>query len=233
MIEKTNKAARSRVSVDSVLKSARRADVSGFGIVKSLSPKRVDKGRRSMLGGILNGRVVMPDSPSMTLPELLREAEVSLTATRVDDLTLEHQGYSTPRTLNRVGQRNLFTTPVYGASRTTSTLADRLPYVDRDGPRDWTKNDWRLLDACFTDERIVSGHSNNMADAVDIDPENVVVRFITLMGGEDVIAGLGSSWTRLVIHSTVTIVRKLKMLFTGTIWSPEPKPCRKSRPMVE
>lgn len=198
MIQKAKKSRQHHSSVDALLKSARRADAAGSGVVKSLSPQQAKKARWSTLGGVINGRVIMPDSPSMTLPELLREAEISLTPSRADGSLTEKTGYSTPRTLKTFWQRDPFVTPAPAGLRARPTSAEASLYIDTDGPRDWMKNDWKLLDACFTDERFASGRDGDMADAGTVDLEDVVQRFVTLMGGEKVIRRMGVSWTRLV-----------------------------------
>lgn len=200
MIHKAKKKSGQRhSSVDSLLKSARRAGVASSGIVKSHSPQQAKKAHRGTVGRVINGRVVMPDSPSMTLPDLLHEAEASLTASRADDSPFREEGYSTPKALRPSWRRDPFLTPAPAGSQARSTWAETSLYIDTDGPRDWQKNDWKLLDACFTDERVASGRDGVMADAGTVDLENVVDRFVTLMGGENTVRGMGASWTRWLI----------------------------------
>lgn len=198
MIQKAKRSGQRHSSVDSLLKSARRADVAGSGIVKALSPQQAKKVRWSTMGGVINGRVVMPDSPSMTLPELLHEAEVSLTTARAEDSPSSKAGYSTPRALKISWRRDPFLTPAPSGLRARPTWAETSLYIDTAGPRDWMKNDWKLLDACFTDERLASGRNGAMADAGTVDLEEVIKRFVTLMGGEDAIRRMGASWTKFV-----------------------------------
>ncbi|KAJ6578599.1 hypothetical protein B0H10DRAFT_2236070 [Mycena sp. CBHHK59/15] len=72
------------------------------------------------------------------------------------------------------------------------------------GQRAWTKDDWKALDACFTDERIAlvasKASSNAEADAVELAPADVVDvhavvrRFVRMMGGERAVAQYGDAW---------------------------------------
>lgn len=119
----------------------------------------------------------------MTLPQLLKEAEVSLQhtpepATTVQGVQRQHMDAS------------------FGWSSSKADL-DPTPV----GPRDWTKGDWRKLDACFTDERLILGSRQglgheHLASADDVRPEDVVNRFIEefVPLGSD----LGGDWSRYV-----------------------------------
>ncbi len=44
----------------------------------------------------------------------------------------------------------------------------------------WTKDEWKLLDMCFTEERYVAGGGNIMAEVDDVDIDAVVWRFLEL-----------------------------------------------------
>ncbi len=69
------------------------------------------------------------------------------------------------------------------------------------GPREWAKADWKLLDSCYTDERLAIGERSgldpgDLAPADSVTLEDVVDRFIEVLGGEIIFDKLGSSWTR-------------------------------------
>lgn len=55
------------------------------------------------------------------------------------------------------------------------------PYATVKRPNVWTKDNWRLLDMCFTEERYETGDGNIMADVDDVDIDTVVWRFVELM----------------------------------------------------
>lgn len=126
----------------------------------------------------------MPGSPSRTLPELLKEAEVDL---------------------GRSGSVNSrFSTPVR-----TRQFPHVTPQFVRDSsiesaviePRAWSKSDWKLLDSCFTDERLDVAErqglpEGELADTSDVDMSDVVERFVEAIGGDSALAILGDSWTR-------------------------------------
>jgi hypothetical protein len=69
---------------------------------------------------MIDGKVFMPGTPAMTLPELLKQTEVEL---------------GTP-----VESMGLLVAKTAGLSQ--------LEYSSRV----WVKDDWKLLDTCFTDE---------------------------------------------------------------------------------
>ena len=73
------------------------------------------------------------------------------------------------------------------------------PDADASGPREWSKADWKLLDSCFTDERYEVGEEQgiggDLASVDDVLLENVVDRFVDLMGGLDKVLGHGPSWS--------------------------------------
>jgi len=163
-------------TVDSLIRKARRADVASAGVSKSSSPAR--SARRSF-GVVIDGRVVMTGSPTMTLPELLHEIESELDSSAS----------------SRLGQPD-FRTP----SPTPSSFAQpQAPLViDTDGPREWSRSDWKLLDACFTDARLEVGErwgSEGVLGDVDaVELEEVVRRFEDIFGGAEVVAGLGPAF---------------------------------------
>lgn len=84
-----------------------------------------------------------------------------------------------------------------------SQYIDPSQLFDPTGPREWGKDDWKILDACFTDERLDAAEKmgmaeGSMADVTDIRLDDVVNRFLEVIGGGAVLARLGPSWTRLV-----------------------------------
>ncbi|KAG6814665.1 hypothetical protein H0H93_012677, partial [Arthromyces matolae] len=58
----------------------------------------------------------------------------------------------------------------------------------------WTKEEWKLLDACFTDERLALGSSSSYASVDFVRPEDVAKRFVDLYGGDDLEAW-GEAWS--------------------------------------
>ncbi|KAI9444205.1 hypothetical protein H4582DRAFT_2190730 [Lactarius indigo] len=166
-------------TVESLVRKARRADLASSGVSKSSSPAR--SGRRSF-GVVVDGRVVTANSPSMTLPELLSEAESEL---------------DNPPTFLRRGQHS----PRTPSPAPVSFRRPEAPLViDTDGPREWSRSDWKLLDACFTDARLEIGarwgSEGTMGDVDAVDLDDVVGRFVDIFGGEEVVSGLGPSFDR-------------------------------------
>ncbi|KAH9174755.1 hypothetical protein EDB89DRAFT_1950224 [Lactarius sanguifluus] len=111
----------------------------------------------------------------MTLPELLSEAESEL-----DNPREQH----TPRT---------------PSPAPTSFRRPEAPLViDTDGPREWSRSDWKLLDACFTDVRLDIGarwgSEGSLGDVDAVDLDDVVGRFVDIFGGEEVVSSLGPSF---------------------------------------
>jgi predicted acyl esterase len=70
-----------------------------------------------------------------------------------------------------------------------------------DGPREWTREDWRRLDECFTLERleapgdILGFEETSFAVVQDIQVEDVVARFIEELGGAHILATMGPGWS--------------------------------------
>ncbi|KAF5349204.1 hypothetical protein D9756_009318 [Leucocoprinus leucothites] len=98
------------------------------------------------------------------------------------------------------------------------------------GERMWTKEEWKRLDACFTDERVEVGQRmglcrddesllsegrmvdgwekwEGMAGVDDVDLENVVSRFVDWMGGWEEVDGYGPEWSRESLMSRVKALR--------------------------
>ncbi|KAI0318078.1 hypothetical protein OF83DRAFT_1282963 [Amylostereum chailletii] len=194
---------RSRPSLDSIFRKSRRSSLSNSGIVKS-SPRP----RQAARGVVVNGHVIMPGSPSMTLPQLLHEAESDIGTPARDSHPLAHDDYRTP-------------SPGHGARRTQ----DATIVIDMDGPREWNRNDWKLLDACFTDERLEvaarwGDKTGGMGDVDAVELDDVVDRFVDFMGGQDVIDSLGLSWTRQNLLKRARALQKKQR--TGSAAPPTP-----------
>lgn len=165
-------------TVESLIRKNRRADVTSAGVRKSSSPARTS--RRSF-GVVIDGHVLMNGSPSMTLPELLHEAESEIDSP------------SSP-----TSAQSAFRTPSPALSSFRQPEAPLV--VDTDGPREWSRSDWKLLDACFTDVRLEVGarwgHEGVLGDVDAVELEDVVRRFEDIFGGEEVVTQLGPAFER-------------------------------------
>lgn len=157
--------------------------------------------RRSTLGRMIgDNQVFIPGSPVMTLPELLLQAEEGLEKE-------EGVAHGTPvkgSGLELGMHRDPFKTP---APRGASMLSETRE--EREETRGWTKDDWKQLDACFTDERLDVAEklglgSDAIADVDDVKVENVVERFVEMMGGSRVLNGWGTDWDRWVLELLTT-----------------------------
>lgn len=169
---------RSPHSVESLIRKARRADLASAGVRKSLSPART--ARRSF-GVVVDGQVLMNGSPSMTLPELLHEVESELDCSMSSRSA--QSGFRTP-------------SPAPSSFR----VPEAPLVIDTDGPRDWSRSDWKLLDACFTDARLEVGarwgYEGVLGDVDAVELEDVLLRFEDIFGGEEVVARLGPAFAR-------------------------------------
>ncbi|KAG6863697.1 hypothetical protein C0991_004047 [Blastosporella zonata] len=180
----------------------------------SSKEKRERQRRRQTLGGVLpnTDTVYIPGSPATTLPALLREAEASLSA--IGSPFASHAsafGSTTPNKLSTPLGAGMYT-PLPAHSRVSLVRNLFDPPQDQEGEREWTKDDWKLLDACFTDERLALGAAANssfdigsghlgdehgegaMAPVDQVRASDVIARFVALMGGEVVRRALGERW---------------------------------------
>jgi hypothetical protein len=153
--------------------------------------------------------VFIPGSPVMTLPELLVRAEEGLE--KGSKSVGAAAVYKTP-SKGLGGQyeyhhhRDPFKTP---APRGSSSISFEAHEGDEatsatSATREWTKDDWKQLDACFTDERLDVAEkmglgSDSIASVDDVRIEDVVKRFVEMMGGSLLINGWGAGWDRCVI----------------------------------
>ncbi|KAI0330055.1 hypothetical protein GY45DRAFT_1324094 [Cubamyces sp. BRFM 1775] len=168
-------------SVDSAMRKARRKSVIEGGISKHNSPLK----RRRTFGGVIGDKVVIPGSPVMTVPELLQEAERSI---EQRERSLHTPARATPL----LGDMSTFQLPLDRPAFETPAPRQKVhprPLFNSLGPRGWDKDDWKLLDACFTDERLALGsHKRPLGEAVlapvdDVELEKVVDRFLEQAGG--------------------------------------------------
>ena len=186
----------SHSDIEDFAKASRRRDVSGSGVAKVSNSRR----RRSTLGmGVIGDRVFIPGSPAITLPELLQEAELEVrdspqSLSQKSSLVLAGRGRGDP-----------FKTPIatkYRAQTGNTQAADPEVYGSDVGEREWTKEDWKHLDACFTDQRLevrsrLAGTEQNLLAPVDIVSINDVVdKFVASKGGFKIVARFGALWSR-------------------------------------
>ncbi|KAF9472981.1 hypothetical protein BDN70DRAFT_886372 [Pholiota conissans] len=197
--------------VEDISKEFRRRDLAASAISKSTTKDR----RKSTLGiSIVGETVFIPGTPVTTLPALLQEAEKEV----VRDIEHIH-AHDTPKSVwstramfEGVAKKDLFKTPipsrrlsslsnVYTEPQTTPMMLP-IPVFDADGQRVWTKDEWKLLDACFTDQRLDIGatppgaNEDALAPVEMVRMEDVADRFITLMGGLEAVEKWGDAWTR-------------------------------------
>ncbi|KAH9896677.1 hypothetical protein C8Q73DRAFT_789012 [Cubamyces lactineus] len=168
-------------SVDSAMRKARRKSVVEGGVSKHSSPVK----RRRTFGGVIGDKVVIPGSPAMTVPELLHEAERSIEQR-------ERSLHTPARATSLLGDMSAFQLPLDRPAFETPGPRQKVharPLFNSSGPRSWDKDDWKLLDACFTDERLALGsHKRPLGEAVlapvdDVELEKVVDRFLEQAGG--------------------------------------------------
>ncbi|KAH9855668.1 hypothetical protein C2E23DRAFT_594530 [Lenzites betulinus] len=168
-------------SVDSAMRNARRKSVLAGGISKQASPMK----RRRTFGGVLGDKVIIPGSPVMTIPELLHEAERSVEQR-------ERSMHTPARATSFLNDTGLFKVPLDRPAFETPGPRQRVhsrPMFNPNGPRSWDKDDWKLLDACFTDERLALGsHKRPIGEAIlapvdDVDLDRVIDRFMEQTGG--------------------------------------------------
>ena len=190
----------------------------------------VEKQRRKTMTqvmGVRGEKVYIPGSPTTTLPNLLKqaEAEVSLASPASPNPFLVTNSYNTPPPTRVLSpQTQGWMTALANKMNTTLVLTPKVPmtpgemcYDPLSGTRMWTKEEWKRLDACFTDERLQVGMGmglrgddtalvqgtidgwetwEGMASVDQVDLDNVVARFVDWMGGWDQVNGYGPEWSR-------------------------------------
>jgi len=82
-----------------------------------------------------------------------------------------------------------------------------------------------LLDSCYTDERLELGPAiglfgDALAPADDVNLNNVIDRYNTAMGGESVVAQLGSHWTRENLLKRARALQRKQL--AGNVAAPTP-----------
>ncbi|KXN84110.1 hypothetical protein AN958_00435 [Leucoagaricus sp. SymC.cos] len=80
------------------------------------------------------------------------------------------------------------------------------------GERMWTKEEWKRLDACFTDERLEVGlkmelGEMEMASVDEVKLEDVVQKFVEWMGGWEDVEEFGPEWSRENLMSRTKALR--------------------------
>ena len=180
----------SHSAADDLAKESRRRDVASAGVHKSEK-----KTRRSTMG-VVGDRVYIPGTPVMTLPELLVEVEKEV---------------ATPAKV----ERDPFKTPLPERFRTPF-----LQTYEKRGEREWTKEEWKLLDACFTDQRLELGGLGSLASVDDVAVEDVVARFVDLVGGWGMVDSFGDAWFKWV---SILLLVALRLIYydLGIIYSNE------------
>ncbi|KAI0088390.1 hypothetical protein BDY19DRAFT_195870 [Irpex rosettiformis] len=218
-LEKPTASKRPPSLLQSVLRNSRRKSVAQSGINKSTPTSAY---RRRSLGGMIGDRVIRPSIPAVTLPELLREAEESL--------IMEDEGLSIslPRGSDAPTEHS---SPALKALGHIATKSISHVGPDTSDPRDWSKMDWKTLDGCYTDERILLAAKTGLAEgslasAEQIDPQTVADRFVGLMGGEHVVGNMGSAFTRENLLKRVRALRRKQN--SGNIAPPCYSPPKKS-----
>ncbi|KAF8156696.1 hypothetical protein B0H34DRAFT_710207 [Crassisporium funariophilum] len=197
----------SHTGVEDLTRESRRRNVSGSGVGKSA----VNARRRSTLGmGVWGEHVYIPGSPAMTLPELLQEAEEEVVkeSPNLWAESLAQEG---------VGRRDPFRTPLPDRFRDLKKRQMPMSALKTEvvGDREWTKEEWKQLDACFTDQRLdiglgLEGSEEGVLAPVDmVSISDVVERFLNLMGGVAVVERFGDAWSRgNIIERTRALQRK-------------------------
>ena len=157
--------------------SVARRSVSEGRIAKDKAKKRASIGT-----GVIGSQVYISGAPVTTLRNLLDEveAEVSIIGPPA---------------------KSVYETPVRRRSSLDASDISFVSSLSREGERHWVKDDWKLLDACFTDERFVVGGNlriggDGLADVDVIDLGHVVDRYIGILGGGDLVKRFGPGWER-------------------------------------
>jgi hypothetical protein len=151
------------------------------GVVKVGMNAKEERRRRTM--GVVGDRVYIPGSPATTLPELLKEAEA--------EVRNDVGGNGMPL---RVGgdESNPFVTPGPARLAPSPPSVTMVPWAG--DKRAWTREEWKLLDACFTNERLEAGSGQVLAPVDFVRAEEVVKRFVGMMGGDEAVKQFGEEW---------------------------------------
>ncbi|TDL19889.1 hypothetical protein BD410DRAFT_899871 [Rickenella mellea] len=198
---------RRRQSIDSALRSIRRKDASDAGVSKST--RKSITNRRSTFGGVLGGKVYIPGSPAMTLPELLHEAELEVVS-------------SSPKKLVTTTRDDEVTPSLFSPEDDDVSPTREAESTERE----WTKKDWKALDQCFSDERLAVAVQRGAAEGTfagvyDVELGDVVRRYIETMGGESVVEGMGVEWTLDKLMHRTKALRKRQEIGKGAPPTPD------------
>lgn len=182
----------------------RRRSSGSFELARAVFEGGVRKRRRTIGGmGVRGENVFIPGSPATTLPNLLKEVQA--------EVSREQSPF--PSCNSNASPPNPFKTPLPNRNSpflfSGLGLTPKVPmtpgetcYDPLTGERMWTKEEWKRLDACFTDERLQVGATLGIVDddglaSVDlVERENVLARFVEWMGGEEAVAEYGPDWSR-------------------------------------
>lgn len=171
-----------------------------------------DRKARRQSARVVGEKVYFPGSPgAVTMGELLEEAEREVGSAVGGAATPSKVG--APASSISAPWTPSISAPFRGMveRRPSSGLAREVVITaaqDADEGRAWTKEDWKALDACFTDERIAvaerlglvarvddGGASRMMAGADEVDVGDVVRRFLGVRGlRERDLGRLGEKW---------------------------------------
>ncbi|VDC07500.1 unnamed protein product [Peniophora sp. CBMAI 1063] len=230
---------RRRLDLQTLFKRTNRAMLSSSGISKSkFKSKSESKPVRELRGVVLDGTVVTPGSPAplRTREDLFADADRSLS--HLSHLS-HHDAAPTPV--------DAYRTP--SPSLSVSSSVDGRTEIDTAGPRPWARADWKLLDACITDERMaLSATPGALADVDAVDLDAVVGRFVAFFehssnssssGGYTAelkavekkgLERMGAGWT---VEEMLARARALlKKHRAGTPAPPTPEGSRRASPVV-
>lgn len=127
---------------------------------------------------MVGDKVFIPGSPVTTLPELLKEAEAEVVQRKTPSTSVIGDTLRTPLRVR--------------SSLAIARAQSELPRTPQ-GEGVWSRDDWKQLDACFTDERLEIGArlglgDDGLADVDQVSLEDVVDRFVDFVGP--------TTWTR-------------------------------------
>ncbi|KAF5391671.1 hypothetical protein D9757_002374 [Collybiopsis confluens] len=205
---------------------------------KTLADAGISKGNarhilRRSLGTVIGDKVYIPGSPMMTLGGLLEAAEKEVQLEQSKGLTPGAQNFPPALSAKRntlaemaLEDTSAYRTPLsakYGiVSWPSSALMNEVGEEEEEpsiARREWMKDDWKVLDGCFTDERIELARTHSdalistigdeeipLAEVELVQIDKVIERFITEMGGADFIHTCG--WTMESLRARVKTLQK-------------------------
>ncbi|EKM56878.1 uncharacterized protein PHACADRAFT_172566 [Phanerochaete carnosa HHB-10118-sp] len=185
-------------SLESALKSARRKSILQSGVNKSFS-------RRGAFGGGTGNTLTIDGAPRTSLTELLKEAEATVLLEESMLRGLSPPKAAKPAVPSKISAQTSPKNPRFEAARSVFDASA--------GPRHWSKADWKALDACYTDVCVelakqAGSEEGALLPAENIDEEQVVVKFVEMIGGAKVVEVLGDAWTRDNLLRRVQALRR-------------------------